>query len=128
MYRRTIVIVDDDKDIVQAIETILTMEGFDVHHAYNGQDSFQLVQETNPELILLDYMLPDMTGKEIVAKVREFPSLQNTPIVIISAAHGLREITRDMAIQGLIEKPFELDELLGEVKRITKKTKNTPHL
>lgn len=123
--KRKILIVDDDKDIVLAIETILSMEGYTVVHAYNGRDSFITADTEKPDLILLDFMLPDMTGKDIVEVLRKKDGFASTPIVLISAAHGLKEIANQIPIQGLIEKPFEIDHLMTTVEKLVGNTENT---
>jgi len=122
---RKILVVDDDIDIVSAIETILTLEGYTVISAYSGNDSFSLINSEKPDLLLLDYMLPDMTGADVVATLRNNSGTEDLPIVLISAAHGLRAICEKMPIQGWIEKPFELERLLTTVRQYTSQTKNT---
>lgn len=114
-----ILVVDDDSDIVSAIETVLTLEGYTVISAYSGKDSLPLVDSEDPDLLLLDYMLPDMTGADVATSIRS--ELKNTelPIILISAAHGLKAIGEKLPIQGWIEKPFELDRLLQTVNKYT---------
>lgn len=115
-----ILVVDDDKDIVLAIETILRMEGYDVIHAYTGEESLSLIKTEQPTLMLLDFMLPDMTGKEVIEIIRKDNTIDNFPIILISAAHSVKEMSQHIPIQGLIEKPFELDQLLSTVAKFAR--------
>lgn len=114
---KTILIVDDDRDIVHAIETILALENYQTHHAYSGKECLHSVRTHKPDLILLDYMLPDTTGKELIASLREIETISSLPIILISAGHGVEEIGKDLPIQGWIEKPFELQDLLDVIAK-----------
>lgn len=111
----TILVVDDDQDIVNAIETILSIAGYQVIHAYNGSDCLELTKTTKPNLILLDLMLPDMHGSQIAQRLRERDDMRNVPIVVISAAREASDIAKNMNAQACIEKPFELQDLLTTV-------------
>jgi len=115
--RNKVLIVDDDLAICTAIETILSMKNYQTITAHTGLDSLKIAQSEEPDLILLDYMLPDMTGKQVVEKMRTYLTLKDTPIILISATHGLRQLVKDAAIQGIIEKPFELETLTSTVAR-----------
>lgn len=121
---KKILVVDDDHDIVSAIEAILSMESYTLFSAYNGEDCLRLAEKEKPNLILLDYMLPDLSGKDVVEKLRSKNLTKNIPVVLISAAHGLSELCKGLSVQGVIEKPFELELLLKTVKKLTN-TKNT---
>ena len=112
-----VLIVDDDPDIVTAIATILTMEDYETVSSQNGADSIITAKKELPALILLDYMLPDMTGKQVVEKLRAIKELSETPIILISATHGLRQLVKDAPIQGIIEKPFDLETLTSSVAK-----------
>lgn len=120
MEKARILVVDDDHDIVSAIDTILTMESYGVLCAFTGKDSIHQAKKNNPDLILLDYMLPDMNGKQIVEILRKDTTLHTIPIILISAAHNIEEIAKTMAIQACITKPFELENLLTLVEKYTK--------
>lgn len=116
---KKILIIDDDDAICTAIETILTMENYKTVTAQTGKDSLETATKELPSLILLDYMLPDMTGKQVVQKLRENPRFIHTPIILISATHGLSQLVKGLTIQGIIEKPFELETLISTVKKYT---------
>ncbi len=114
---KTILIVDDDHDIVHAIETILKLENYKTDHAYSGTECLKYVRTKIPDLILLDYMLPDRSGKEVVTLIRQDENLASLPIILITAAHGIENICKDLPIQGWIEKPFELQDLLDMITK-----------
>ncbi len=121
---KKILTVDDDRDIVAAVEAILEMENYSLVSAYSGNECLEVAMREHPDLILLDYMLPDMSGRDVVEKIRGNETTKEIKIVIFSAAHGLKQLSKDLPIQGVIEKPFELDLLIKTVKRFTQ-TKDT---
>lgn len=114
-----ILVVDDDKNIVLAIETILNLENYDTISAFTGEESIKKAKSEQPMLILLDFMLPDMTGKQVVERIRRDDALKDIPIILISATHDLIEICKEIQIQGIIEKPFDLETLTSTVAKIT---------
>lgn len=118
MQKSHILIVDDDKDIVSAIDTILQMEDYEVIKAYTGEDSIRQARKYKPDLILLDYMLPDMNGNKVVEILREKEKC-DVPIILISAAHNVKELAKKMAVNACITKPFALEDLLDSVARYT---------
>lgn len=117
MRNQKILIVDDDQDIVSAINTILTMEGYKVETAFNGTDCIDCVKETKPDLILLDLMLPDMHGKDVAQKIRKNNDLKDIPIVVMSASRDAHQVAQDIRAQDCIDKPFEVSHLLETVSK-----------
>jgi two-component system alkaline phosphatase synthesis response regulator PhoP len=116
---KKILIVDDDQDIVSAIETILRLEDYKTITAYTGEDSILRAKEEKPSLILLDYMLPDMTGRQVVEKIRKDQEVGEIPIILVSATHGLKQLCQGVPIQAIIEKPFDLEILTATVAKFT---------
>lgn len=112
-----ILIVDDDHDIVDAMEAILSFENYAVTHAYAGLDGIEMAKIDKPNLILLDYMLPDMNGKEVALTLRREEELKDIPVVLVSASREAGEIAEEISLDDFIEKPFEMDHLLSVVAR-----------
>lgn len=117
MSNHKILVVDDDHDIVNAIDAILTMEGYTVETAYNGAECMDCVKETKPDLILLDLMLPDMHGREVAQELKRNRQLQDIPIVIMSASRDAREVADAIHAEDCIDKPFEVNHLLQTVSK-----------
>jgi len=117
MNGKRILIVDDDHDIVDAMEAILMMEDYVVMHAYDGNGGIQKAHDCNPQIILLDYMLPDITGKEVAQAIQSHPELHKIPIILVSAAREAQETSKNLGLAGYIEKPFDMDVLLQTVKQ-----------
>lgn len=111
-----VLIVDDDKSIVRLLVDVLARDGrFDVKTAGNGFDAGALTKEFLPDLLLLDYMLPDINGNVVCRRVREDPNLAHTKIIIISGAidPGEIESLKAAGADQFIKKPFDLQMLLG---------------
>lgn len=115
MSNPKILIVDDDQDIVNALDAILRMEGYEVEIALNGADCIGLVKASKPDLILLDLMLPDMHGREVAFRLRADKLLNGTPIVVMSASRDAQEVAQAIDATACIDKPFEVADLLKAV-------------
>ena len=80
-----ILIVDDDRDIVEFLSYNLSKEGFSIHTAYNGRDAINLLPDLHPHLVLLDIMMPEMDGIETCERIRENPAYKDIFIVMLTA-------------------------------------------
>lgn len=112
-----ILVVDDDRDIVEAIKTMLTLSGYSARAAYSGSDCLKQMIEKRPSLLLLDLMLPDMDGKQVAKKIREYDNLRSTPIILISAAKEAKAAAKAIGVAAFIEKPFNLHDLLQAIDK-----------
>jgi DNA-binding response OmpR family regulator len=114
-HKTTILIVEDDDAIGDVLKDILTMEpGFRAFVAKNAQDAFTIMRTITPQLVLLDYQLPDMNGVELFDRMRRIGEFARIPIIIISANLPYAELTKRHLI-GL-EKPFDIDEVIQAVR------------
>src|SRR5438309_7359852 len=115
---RAIMLIDDDADTRVAIRDFLTTEGFLVHTARAGQEALDMLEKMDPpDLILLDYKMPVMNGKQFLAIQRRTPRLENIPVVILSAA--TREWSgAHLEVEEVLPKPVDLEVLLSVVNQI----------
>jgi two-component system OmpR family response regulator len=113
----TVLVVDDDPELLALLETCLRVEGFDVLTAQNGSDALTLAQQTLPCVILLDLMMPIMDGIEFRRRQRRAPGLRNVPVVCLSAHHNARQTAADLGFDDCLGKPFDLDDLIAVVRR-----------
>lgn len=115
---RTILLVDDDSETRMTLRDFLAEEGFDVHTAREGQHALHVLEKLDPpDLILLDYKMPVMDGKQFLGVIRRIPRLQHVPVVILSAA------TREwsgayLEVEDVLSKPLDLELLLTTINRI----------
>ena len=115
---RAIMLIDDDAHTRMAIRDFLTAEGFVVHTAREGQHALHMLEKMDPpDLILLDYKMPVMNGKQFLAIQRRTPRLENIPVVILSAA--TREWSgAHLEVEEVLPKPVDLEVLLSVVNQI----------
>ena len=115
--RRSVLVVDDDPDILEALSEILEAEGFEVRRARNGQEALDRLSEALPDLVLLDLMMPVMDGREFSRRMRQRDDTRGVQVVVLSADRDVAAQARDLGAVGHLAKPFELDDLLVMVKK-----------
>ncbi|MCB4302301.1 response regulator transcription factor [Clostridioides difficile] len=110
-----ILVVDDDKEIVDSIEIYLKSEGFKIYKAYDGMKALEIITENDIHLILMDIMMPKLDGIKATVKIREE---RNIPIILISAKSEDTDkiIGLNIGADDYITKPFNLLELIARVK------------
>jgi len=116
--KRKILIVDDDAEIVELITEVLARDGrFDVKTAASGYEAGISTQQFRPDLILLDYMLPDVNGNVVCQTIRNNPEFENIKIIIVSGVIKQDEIEQLLksGAQDFIKKPFNISDLVDKV-------------
>lgn len=115
MSKYKILIIEDDKDISSFIATELKYENYEVYQEYNGIKGLSKFREINPELIILDRLLPDLNGIEICKRIKE---TSNTPIIMLTALGEIKDKVEalDIGANDYIVKPFSLEELLARIR------------
>ncbi|HAP91460.1 MAG TPA: DNA-binding response regulator [Arthrobacter bacterium] len=112
---RTILVVDDEPQLLRALQVNLHAEGYKVLTALDGTTALQHAASNHPDLIVLDLGLPDINGVDVITKIRRMSS---TPIIVLSARHGSVDKVRalDAGADDYVTKPFGLDELLARLR------------
>ena len=123
---KTVLIVEDEQNIVDILAFNLSREGYDTMEAYDGATGLQLALEHNPDLILLDLMLPGMNGFEVCRRIRETGS--TTPILMLTAREEEADkvMGLELGADDYITKPFSMRELLARVKTNIRRGNGTP--
>lgn len=118
-----ILIVEDDPNIAKLMEATVAIGGYDSEVCSNGSEAFEKIERTNYDLILLDVMLPDMSGFEIMKKRTNTES----PVIFITAKQELTDKVRGLRLgaEDYIVKPFEAMELLARIEVILRRVKRT---
>ena len=123
---KKILIVDDEPNILSALEFLLQNSGYDVLLAQNGEAGLKLVESHVPDLVLLDVMMSSMTGYEMCQRMRERDDWQHIKIIMLSAKGGGAEINKGISLGAdvYVTKPFsnkdlvaKIDQLLGAAAR-----------
>jgi len=119
--KKKILIVDDDPEIIELLVDVLSRDGrFEVKAASSGYDAGMLTQQLHPDLILLDYMLPDVNGNIVCQTIRENPEFENVKIIIISGVIKQDEIEQLLksGAEDFIRKPFDVTELITKITAV----------
>ncbi|HEY9843486.1 MAG TPA: response regulator transcription factor [Candidatus Obscuribacterales bacterium] len=118
-----ILLVDDEESIVESIEYALNQEGFDVVAAHNGQEALQKVQLEKPNLIVLDLMLPELSGLEVCRILRR--ERNEIPIIMLTAKGEEidRVIGLEVGADDYLVKPFSLRELIARIRALLRRSK-----
>ena len=116
--KRRVLIVDDDRDIVTIVSTILGGRGWDIKAAYNGREALEAVTLSKPDIILLDIMMPEMNGIEVLKRIKKIDT--DARIIMITAFGDVESYLDSMELGAYeyINKPFETDELLEMIDRV----------
>ena len=123
MEKPRILIVDDDENIAELISLYLNKECFDTQIAGDGETALQVVETYNPDLILLDLMLPGMDGYEVCQQIRR---KRETPIIMLSAKGEIfdKVLGLEMGADDYMQKPFDSKELVARVKAVLRRYKS----
>jgi len=118
--RKRILVVEDEDNIAIALDYLMTREGYEQHRTASGAGAVDLIRQMRPDLVLLDVMLPEVSGYEICQSVRMDPDLVDVKILMMTARGSAMERRKGLAMgaDGFISKPFELKALRAEVRRI----------
>jgi signal transduction histidine kinase len=114
-----ILVVDDIPDNCFLTQTLLQQQGYHIDIAYSGSEALSYIENSPPDLLLLDVMMPGMDGYEVTRRIRENTALPFLPILLITA-HGQPSVARglDIGADEFIRKPIELDELVARVRSL----------
>ena len=121
-------LIDDEPELVKAVEVRLKASGYGVEVAYDGLAGIAKAEETKPDLILLDIVMPKMDGYEVCKRLKGNPKTKGIPIIVFTAsvAAGQQELEKkcmSAGANGAIAKPFETNELLNMINDVLKKEK-----
>ena len=118
---KKIMVVDDEPDILTTVGQMLEMSGYEVIRVIDGKECLKKMNEstTNPDLILLDIMMPDVSGWDVAAKIKENPEWRNIPIVFLTAKGDTMSVGMGgMASEDYIVKPFDVKDLIIRIQKI----------
>jgi two-component system OmpR family response regulator len=117
-----LLLVDDEDNLRSMLEAALRHSGFEVHPAANGRDALDAVAEVQPDLIVLDVMLPDLDGFAVCQRLRSEGN--RTPVLFLTARDGTEDKVRGLTLGGddYLIKPFSLDELVARITAVLRRT------
>jgi len=118
MSKNKILVVDDEVDLVETLRFPLEMEGYNVLVSYNGEDALNKARKENPDLILLDLMLPKLDGYKVCRLLKFDERYKHIPILMLTAKTQQKDklMGQETGADEYITKPFEFDELMKKIK------------
>jgi two-component system, OmpR family, KDP operon response regulator KdpE len=121
----SILVVDDEREIVRALKRSLSANGFTVLTASSGEEAIEVVSQQHPDLLLLDLLLPGMSGLEVCRRVRES---SNVPIIVLSVKNAERDKVQalDLGADDYVAKPFGMKEVLARVRVALRRVAQAP--
>ena len=120
-----VLVVDDEPNVLRSLVQYLTIEEFEVETASNGIEALEKVDSFNPELILLDVMMPGMDGFEVLDRVKALPGHANTPVIMLTAKDQSSDVLKgyQSGATSYLVKPFNLDELVETINQTLDRSK-----
>ena len=128
MSTHKILVIDDSKVIRMRVKDMLPEGNFDIIEAKDGLEGFNLIRSENPNLIMLDFLLPKMSGWEVYQEIQKQPQYRSIPLVLMS---GRKEevtdkITEPFEFFSFVEKPFDREQLVDAIRDAMMKAKKQP--
>ena len=115
-----ILVIDDDIAINELIKVNLELNGYNVLQAYDGTTGFAIAKQELPDLIILDVMMPEVDGYTVAQRIRQNPTTEETPILMLTALSQLNDKVKgfNIGVDDYLVKPFEMEELQVRVKAL----------
>ncbi len=128
MGKARILIVEDEKDIIELVQYNLEREGYEVRAAANGEEALEFLDKESPDLILLDLMLPGIDGLEICRLIKQDPKTKNIPIIILTAKSEEADVVVGLQLgaDDYVTKPFSPKVLLARIKALLRRLLGKP--
>ena len=128
MTQKKILVADDEKDIVELVAFNLEREGFAVSRAYNGQQVWERVNTEKPDLVILDLMMPELSGMEVCGRIRRQEKTAALPIIMLTAKSDPVDkiLGLEIGADDYITKPFHVRELIARVRAVLRRSERIP--
>ncbi|OGR89007.1 MAG: hypothetical protein A2992_07155 [Elusimicrobia bacterium RIFCSPLOWO2_01_FULL_59_12] len=118
-----ILVVDDEAPVRSLLDRVLRQSGFHVSSAVNGCEGLECVARENPDLVILDLNLPDLSGEDVCQKIRQTPRIQEVPVMILTGrtTRGLSAQCLNGGADDYLSKPFDIQELVARVRALLRR-------
>lgn len=123
-----ILVIDDDEAVNELVKINLELSGYKVFSAKDGVSGFAVAKQEQPDLIILDVMMPDVDGYTVAKRIRENKEIKDTPIIMLTALGMLEDKVKgfDIGVDDYLVKPFEIEELKVRIRALLKRTDKIP--
>lgn len=116
--KKKILVIDDEKALVMALSDLLQEHHYDVTTAYNGLEGLEAAKRERPDLMILDLLMPQMSGYDFLKHLRLQAGYENIPVIILTARGDMKDFFEPWEFQVFLAKPVDLDELLLTVEEL----------
>lgn len=116
--RPAVLIVDDEFPIRKMLVEVLTLEGFPTETAVNGREALEILAQSEPRVVLLDLLMPEVDGRGVVEQLEANPALRSKHRIILVSAFANLEKNRDLKVEGRLPKPLTVDQLLNTLDAV----------
>jgi DNA-binding response OmpR family regulator len=123
---KKILLIEDDSFIIDIYITKLKEVGFSVQSAVNGEDALVKIKQSRPDLVLLDIVLPQVTGFEFLQEIKSIPELKNVPVIVLSNLGQKKEVEKGLSLGAakyLIKAHYTPTEVVEEIRTVLNKNK-----
>lgn len=118
---KKVLIVDDSETITKLVQIILESNNFEVFKEHDGSKAMEAIKTHSPNVVILDLMMPGMSGEEVFKEIRKDPKTKNLPVLVLTAKADALNWNKNIGTcDTFMTKPFNNDELVKEVKRLAK--------
>lgn len=114
----SILVADDDYGLRESLQALFELAGYDVRLARDGVEALRALEEREPSLLVLDLMMPRMNGQGVVDEMERRHLRPRIPVLVLSAASDATQRAEQLRADGLVRKPFDIDVVLDEVRRL----------
>jgi DNA-binding response OmpR family regulator len=114
---RRILVIEDDENVLEVIQLLLSQAGYQVFTSATGKDIFDLIHDCQPHVILLDILLGELNGRDLCKAVKSHPETCHIPVIIVSSLQNIYNTIADEGANDIIAKPFTEEILLARVQR-----------
>jgi DNA-binding response OmpR family regulator len=118
---KTVLYVEDEPEMIDLVRLILSRKGYNVIGAHGGQEGLSMIQQYNPDLVLLDLMMPDMDGWDVYQHIKSGENTRHIPVIVITAkAQSIDKVLglKIARVDDYISKPFSPSDLVASVQRV----------
>ncbi len=118
--KHRILVVEDQQEVQSIISVKLERAGFEVFHSYNGAEALSFLESSNVDLVVLDLMLPIVSGKEVLVSIRHHAKTRDIPVLVLTAKTLESDVVETMALgaDDYIKKPFDPSDFITRVKKL----------
>ncbi|MEW6041708.1 MAG: response regulator [Elusimicrobiota bacterium] len=114
---KKILIIEDDRPLAELLSHVLEMKGYNVLSASNGNDALKIIKKNTPDLIILDILLPDISGWDVLKALKHHTKTSSIPVLMCTDKNMMVDVERalSMGARGYITKPFDIDKVVDKI-------------